>query len=212
MGSWFPDRSCGAEPRSCCRGPPARAAVGGERWFPGHCPVQRGMLGVSRDADLPSGAMPSDGSDRRREPRAPIELRVEYKRLNTFFADYTKNISRGGTFIGTERPLEIGTEFIFALDLPTLAEPLRLPRARHVDDQRRKRARRIQQAWESNFSTSTTQSASRWKDRRRPRDRPSRFWPTSLLGEVVGHPTREKLRARRCPWAASSRGASFRQV
>jgi type IV pilus assembly protein PilZ len=70
--------------------------------------------------------MPSDGSDRRREPRAPIELRVEYKRLNTFFADYTKNISRGGTFIGTERPLEIGTEFIFALDLPTLAEPLRL--------------------------------------------------------------------------------------
>src|SRR5215471_15899911 len=50
--------------------------------------------------------MPSDGSERRREPRAPIELRVEYKRLNTFFADYTENI--------------------FALDLPTLAEPLRL--------------------------------------------------------------------------------------
>ena len=70
--------------------------------------------------------MPSDGADRRREPRAPIELRVEYKRLNTFFADYTKNISRGGTFIGTERPLDIGTEFIFALDLPTLSEPLRL--------------------------------------------------------------------------------------
>ncbi|HVW25387.1 MAG TPA: TIGR02266 family protein [Polyangiaceae bacterium] len=70
--------------------------------------------------------MPSDGADRRREPRAPIELRVEYKRLNTFFADYTKNISRGGTFISTERPLDIGTEFIFALDLPTLSEPLRL--------------------------------------------------------------------------------------
>jgi type IV pilus assembly protein PilZ len=70
--------------------------------------------------------MSSDGSDRRREFRAPIELRVEYKRLNTFFADYTKNISRGGTFIGTERPLEVGTEFVFALDLPTLAEPLRL--------------------------------------------------------------------------------------
>ncbi len=70
--------------------------------------------------------MATDGSDRRREPRAPIELRVEYKRLNTFFADYTKNISRGGTFIATERPLDIGTEFIFALDLPTLSEPLRL--------------------------------------------------------------------------------------
>jgi type IV pilus assembly protein PilZ len=68
----------------------------------------------------------SDGSDRRRAERAPIELRVEYKRLNTFFADYAKNISRGGTFIGTERPLDAGTEFMFALDLPTLAEPLRL--------------------------------------------------------------------------------------
>ncbi len=68
----------------------------------------------------------SDGSDRRRDFRAPIELRVEYKRLNTFFADYTKNISRGGTFIGTDRPLDVGTEFMFALDLPTLAEPLRL--------------------------------------------------------------------------------------
>jgi type IV pilus assembly protein PilZ len=68
----------------------------------------------------------SEGNDRRREFRAPIELRVEYKRVNTFFADYTKNISRGGTFIATERPLEIGTEFVFALDLPGLTEPLRL--------------------------------------------------------------------------------------
>ena len=67
-----------------------------------------------------------EGSDRRREFRAPIELRVEYKRVNTFFADYTKNISRGGTFIATERPLDIGTEFVFALDLPGLTEPLRL--------------------------------------------------------------------------------------
>lgn len=64
--------------------------------------------------------------DRRRETRAPIELKVEYQRLNTFFADYTKNISKGGTFIATERPLAIGTEFVFALGLPGVAEPLRL--------------------------------------------------------------------------------------
>jgi type IV pilus assembly protein PilZ len=64
--------------------------------------------------------------ERRRAPRAPIELKVEYKRLNTFFADYTKNISRGGTFIGTEKPLPVGTEFVFALGVPTMAEPLRL--------------------------------------------------------------------------------------
>jgi type IV pilus assembly protein PilZ len=65
-------------------------------------------------------------SDRRRHERTPIELKVEYKRVNTFFADYTKNISRGGTFIGTERPLPVGTEFIFALGIPHLPEPLRL--------------------------------------------------------------------------------------
>lgn len=68
----------------------------------------------------------SEVDNRRRELRAPIELKVSYKRLNSFFADYTKNISRGGTFIGTESPLDLGTEFIFALDVPTLEEPLRL--------------------------------------------------------------------------------------
>ncbi len=64
--------------------------------------------------------------ERRRAPRAPIELKVEYKRLNTFFADYTKNISRGGTFIGTEKPLSVGTEFVFALGVPGMPDPLRL--------------------------------------------------------------------------------------
>jgi len=64
--------------------------------------------------------------NRRDEERAPIELRVEYKRINSFFADYTRNISRGGTFIRTDRPLDTGTEFVFRLQIPNLAEPLRL--------------------------------------------------------------------------------------
>lgn len=70
--------------------------------------------------------MGSSGSERRTQHRAPIELKVSYKRVNSFFADYTKNISRGGTFIATERPLKMGTEFIFALEVPGLDEPLRL--------------------------------------------------------------------------------------
>ena len=56
--------------------------------------------------------------EKRDENRAPITLRVEYKRINTFFADYTKNISTGGTFIRTPRPLAVGTEFKFVLALP----------------------------------------------------------------------------------------------
>ncbi len=58
--------------------------------------------------------------------RLPIELRVEYRRLNSFFADYTKNISKGGTFIRTTKPLPPGTEFVFVLTVPKLEEPLRL--------------------------------------------------------------------------------------
>ena len=63
---------------------------------------------------------------RRVTNRGAIELRVEYKRLNTFFADYTRNISKGGTFIRTDRPLEVETEFVFALAVPSLDGPLRL--------------------------------------------------------------------------------------
>jgi type IV pilus assembly protein PilZ len=65
-------------------------------------------------------------SDRRNQGRTAIELNVEYKRLNTFFADYTRNISKGGTFIRTDRPLDVNTEFVFALSIKNLPEPLRL--------------------------------------------------------------------------------------
>jgi type IV pilus assembly protein PilZ len=69
---------------------------------------------------------PVSDRDRRNADRAAIELNVEYKRLNTFFADYTRNISKGGTFIRTDRPLDVDTEFVFALTIRNLAEPLRL--------------------------------------------------------------------------------------
>jgi type IV pilus assembly protein PilZ len=68
----------------------------------------------------------ANDDDRRRAARAPIELKVEYKRLNTFFYDYTKNISKGGTFIKTERPLDIGTIFLFKLLIPSQTVSLAL--------------------------------------------------------------------------------------
>jgi len=69
---------------------------------------------------------PGAGEARAGDVRRPIELKVEYQRLNAFFADYTKNISRGGTFIQTETPLPIGTEFLFQLHVPQLDEPIRI--------------------------------------------------------------------------------------
>lgn len=64
--------------------------------------------------------------EKREERRAPIELKVAYDRLHAFFADYTKNISKGGTFIRTLKPLPIGTTFHFVLEVPDLEESLRL--------------------------------------------------------------------------------------
>lgn len=55
-----------------------------------------------------------------------IELVVRYERVNTFFADYAKNISRGGTFVVTTEPLPKNTEFVFALAVPQMSEPLQL--------------------------------------------------------------------------------------
>lgn len=68
----------------------------------------------------------SDSDKRRAAERSAISLRVDYKRLNTFFADYTKNISKGGTFIRTSKPLEVGTEFVFVLSFPSAEGQLRL--------------------------------------------------------------------------------------
>jgi type IV pilus assembly protein PilZ len=65
-------------------------------------------------------------SDRRSSPRHAITLRVDYKRMNTFFADYAKNISKGGTFIRTSKPLDIGTEFVFVLSIPGQPDQLQL--------------------------------------------------------------------------------------
>ncbi|MDY7225402.1 TIGR02266 family protein [Hyalangium rubrum] len=66
------------------------------------------------------------GPEQRQQTRVPIELKVDYKKLNSFFADYTKNISKGGTFIKTKKPLPIGTRFLFKLTVPQREEPFEL--------------------------------------------------------------------------------------
>jgi type IV pilus assembly protein PilZ len=70
-------------------------------------------------------AMPPP-EDLRKNPRAPVRLRIDYERMNAFFADYTKNISKGGTFIKTTRPMEVGQRCQFLLSLPALPDPLLL--------------------------------------------------------------------------------------
>ncbi len=63
--------------------------------------------------------MPETRSNGRENDRATVTLKVGYTRLNTFFADYTKNISKGGTFVRTTKPLDLGSDFIFELTVPS---------------------------------------------------------------------------------------------
>ncbi len=63
---------------------------------------------------------------KRAVPRVPIEIRVEYKRVNAFISDFTRDVSGRGIFIRTEYPLEEGTECLFTLEIPTLAQAVTL--------------------------------------------------------------------------------------
>jgi type IV pilus assembly protein PilZ len=81
---------------------------------------------MSTEGELEKHETDGDPSERRDGPRVPIELKVDYKKVNSFFADYTKNISKGGTFIKTKKPLDVGTEFVFKLVVPRLIEPIAL--------------------------------------------------------------------------------------
>jgi type IV pilus assembly protein PilZ len=81
---------------------------------------------ATREAGAEPNRVSVDPADRRASPRHAITLRVDYKRMNTFFADYAKNISKGGTFIRTNKPLDVGTEFVFVLSIPEQSEQLQL--------------------------------------------------------------------------------------
>lgn len=66
--------------------------------------------------------MSEGGRERRESGRAALELTVEYERLNALLSDYTHNISQGGTFIRTDRPLPVGTVLSFTIQAPQLEE------------------------------------------------------------------------------------------
>lgn len=70
--------------------------------------------------------MNDESPERRGAPRIPVELRHEYTHLNAFFSDFTRNLGRGGTFLRTDEPLEIGTECAFTIVVPGMPSPLQL--------------------------------------------------------------------------------------
>jgi uncharacterized protein (TIGR02266 family) len=62
----------------------------------------------------------------RSEVRATKSLSLTFKDRQAFVRAYATNISSGGLFIKTERPLPRGEEFFLKLQLPDIEEPLKI--------------------------------------------------------------------------------------
>lgn len=56
--------------------------------------------------------------NRRRSPRLHHELPVAYRSVGSFLSDWATNISRGGLFINTRKPLPVGTIVKLIIQLP----------------------------------------------------------------------------------------------
>ncbi len=56
--------------------------------------------------------------NRRRSQRLHHELPVAYKSVGSFLSDWATNISQGGLFINTRKPLPVGTVVKLIIQLP----------------------------------------------------------------------------------------------
>jgi molecular chaperone DnaK len=58
--------------------------------------------------------------------RKPARLRISYKKASTFEREYSRNLKRGGTFIKTKKPLDVGRDCVLHLTVPGVDKPLEL--------------------------------------------------------------------------------------
>jgi type IV pilus assembly protein PilZ len=54
----------------------------------------------------------------RRQPRLPISLEVAYRTAGAFLVSYSINLSKGGIFLETSTPLEVGEHVTLRFDVP----------------------------------------------------------------------------------------------
>jgi uncharacterized protein (TIGR02266 family) len=70
--------------------------------------------------------MSDDKPDSRKHPRSEILLKVEYPGYEDFLHDYTENISKGGTFVYSEREWAVGDRLRLTLSFPGLLRPIQV--------------------------------------------------------------------------------------
>ena len=54
----------------------------------------------------------------RRQPRLPIQLKVAYRTTGAFLVSYSVNLSKGGIFLETSTPLEVGEHVSLEFEVP----------------------------------------------------------------------------------------------
>lgn len=70
--------------------------------------------------------MSDKNGDARQHPRSEVMLKVEYPGYEDFLHDYTENISKGGTFVYSEREWHVGDRLRLTLSFPGLLRPIQL--------------------------------------------------------------------------------------
>lgn len=65
-------------------------------------------------------------TEKRREDRIAVELKVGYRTIGSFITDYIINISKGGIFINTTKPLPVGTKIRILFSIPDIPLPFDL--------------------------------------------------------------------------------------
>jgi uncharacterized protein (TIGR02266 family) len=66
----------------------------------------------------------STGKEKRRDPRVPLVLRVDYPGVQQAVRDATENLSAGGLLIRTDRDLREGARVPLQIGFPGLLEPI----------------------------------------------------------------------------------------
>ncbi len=69
---------------------------------------------------------PMSDDNKRRAARLHHEIPVAYRSVGSFLTDWATNISRGGLFINTRKPLPVATEVTIVIQLPGAAFPFQL--------------------------------------------------------------------------------------
>jgi uncharacterized protein (TIGR02266 family) len=68
--------------------------------------------------------MAKASSEKRRQRRVPVQIQIQYQSADGFFQDYIRNLSLGGIFIETAKPLPKNTKLRVEFRLPEMADPI----------------------------------------------------------------------------------------